>query len=100
MSKGTLNSTKIGKSRARFNRSVLEIILSASRLTGRNKNDFIASTPKTAQKASEVPQIINLSVEDQIRFAKLLLSPPSPPSPALERAKEAYRQLIRHSTNG
>jgi uncharacterized protein (DUF1778 family) len=40
--------------------------------------------------------VIRLSVEDQRRFAELLLDPP-PPAPALERAKHAHARLIRKS---
>jgi uncharacterized protein (DUF1778 family) len=38
-------------------------------------------------------KFIQLSIEDQIRFAKMLASPPKP-NPALKRAQEAHNRLI------
>jgi len=40
--------------------------------------------------------LIRLSVEDQCRFAELLLDPPAS-APALERAKRAHARLIGES---
>ena len=45
----------------------------------------------------EGTDLIRLSAEDQIRFAKLLLDPP-PLNPAMERAREAYARLFGKST--
>lgn len=49
-----------------------------------------------ASRAIEEAQIIRLSVEDQRMFAEAILNPPAP-SPALLRAAEAYRSLIKAS---
>ena len=44
--------------------------------------------------ARKDPPIIRLSVDDQRRFAELLLDPPAL-LPAMERAREAHVALIR-----
>jgi len=45
----------------------------------------------------EETHLIRLSVDDQSRFAELLLDPPALSS-AMERAREAHSRLIRNST--
>jgi uncharacterized protein (DUF1778 family) len=47
-------------------------------------------------RAIEEAQIIRLSVADQQAFAEAMLNPPAP-GPALLRAAEAHRDLIRIS---
>lgn len=49
-----------------------------------------------SRKDAEEAPVIRLSVEDQQRFAELLLDPP-PLSPAMERALEAHRRMVRYS---
>ena len=48
----------------------------------------------SAHRIIEEAHLIRLSVEDQQRFAELLLDPPAP-APALEHAQGAHAKLIR-----
>ena len=50
----------------------------------------------TQNEIVEDENSIRLSVEDQVRFAELLLNPPEL-SPALLRASETHKRLIRDS---
>jgi len=49
---------------------------------------------EAANRTIEEAHLIQLSVEDQRRFAECLLNPPNP-SPALTRARKAHVRLIR-----
>jgi hypothetical protein len=44
----------------------------------------------------EDTQIIRLSADDQRAFAEAMLNPPEP-TPALQRAVDRYRAIVRHS---
>lgn len=69
----------------------------AAALQGRSISDFVvAAAQEVAQRTIEEAAIIRLSIEDQERFANLLLDPPVL-SPAMERARAAHRRLIRDS---
>ena len=66
----------------------------AAELQGRSVSDFVvAAALKDAQRTIEDAQIVRLSVEDQRRFAELVLNPP-PLAPAMKRALGARKQLI------
>jgi uncharacterized protein (DUF1778 family) len=61
----------------------------------RSVSDFVvAAAREAAARTIEETQIIRLSVEDQRAFAEAILNPP-PPAPALLRAAEVYRSLIK-----
>lgn len=67
----------------------------AAALQGRSISDFVvAAAQEAAQRTIEEAQIVRLSLEDQERFAALLLDPPVL-SPAMERARAAHGRLIR-----
>ena len=51
-----------------------------------------------ARKTIDEAHTIRLSLDDQRRFADLLINPPAMPE-AMLRAKEAHAQLIGNSTN-
>ncbi len=69
----------------------------AAALQGRSISDFVvAAAQEVAQRTIEEAAIIRLSIEDQERFANLLLDP-LVLSPAMERARAAHRRLIRDS---
>jgi uncharacterized protein (DUF1778 family) len=69
----------------------------AAEIQGRSLSDFVvAAAEEAASRTIEETQIIRLSVEDQRAFADAVLNPPSP-SPALLRAAEAHRELIKDS---
>lgn len=79
---------------ARIAPDALALVRRAAELQGRSVSDFVvAAALKDAQRTIEDMQLVRLSVEDQRRFAKLLLSPP-PVAPAMKRALSARRRLI------
>ena len=83
---------------ARIAPDVLAVVRRAAELQGRSISDFlVAAAKEAAYRAIEESQIIRLSVDDQQRFADLLLNPP-PPTPAMDRAFKAHVRLIREAT--
>ena len=73
---------------------VLMLVRLAAEIQGRSVSDFlVVSAQEAAYRAIEAAQIIRLSIEDQQRFADVLLKPPAP-SPALKRAGRAHKKLI------
>jgi uncharacterized protein (DUF1778 family) len=82
---------------ARIAPDALAVVKRAAEIQGRSLSDFVvAAAQEAAHRTIEETHLIRLSVEDQRRFADLLLNPPGP-SPALLRAKEAHARLIRDS---
>lgn len=80
---------------ARITPDALKVVRRAAELQGRSVSDFIvAAAQEAANRTIQETQIVRLSVEDQRAFAEAILNPPSP-SPALIRAAEAHRSLIR-----
>lgn len=80
---------------ARIAPDTLAVVKRAAELQGRSVSDFVvAAAQEAANRTIEEMQIIRLSVEDQRAFAAAILNPP-PPGPALIRAAEAHRRLIR-----
>jgi len=80
---------------ARIAPDALAVVKRAAELQGRSVSDFVvAAAQEAANRTIEETQIIRLSVEDQRAFAAAILNPP-PPTPALLRAAEAHRRLIR-----
>ncbi|HMM52006.1 MAG: DUF1778 domain-containing protein [Burkholderiales bacterium] len=79
---------------ARIAPDALAIVRRAAEIQGRSISDFlVAAALKDAQRTIEDAQIIRLSVDDQRRFAELLLNPP-PLAPAMQRALKARKRLI------
>ena len=88
-------SNRTSRIEARISPDALQVVKRAAELQGRSVSDFIvAAAQEAAQRTIEESHIIRLSVEDQARFAELLLNPPEP-SHALKRAKEAHSRLVR-----
>jgi uncharacterized protein (DUF1778 family) len=82
---------------ARIAPDALAIVKRAAEIQGRSVSDFVVSAAQeAAARAIEETQIIRLSVEDQRAIASAILDPPSP-TPALVRAAQAYRALIKQS---
>lgn len=80
---------------ARITPDALAVVRRAAELQGRSVSDFVvAAAQDAANRTIEEAQIVRLSVEDQRAFADAIINPP-PPSPALIRAAEAHRTLIR-----
>lgn len=79
---------------ARIAPDALAVVRRAAELQGRSVSAFlVAAALKDAQRTIEDAQIIRLSVDDQQRFADLLLSPP-PLAPAMKRALDARKRLL------
>jgi uncharacterized protein (DUF1778 family) len=80
---------------ARIAPEALQIVKRAAEIQGRSVSDFVvAAAQEAAQRTIEETHLIRLSVEDQARFADLLLNPPEP-SRALKRARDAHRRSVR-----
>ena len=79
---------------ARIAPDALAVVRRAAELQGRSVSDFlVAAALKDAHQTIEDAQIVRLSVDDQHRFAELLLNPP-PLVPAMKRALKARQRLI------
>ena len=90
-------STRTARVEARIAPDALAIVRRAAELQGRSVSDFlVAAALKDAHQTIEDAQIIRLSVDDQQRFADLLLNPP-PLVPAMQRALKARKRLIAGS---
>lgn len=90
----TQETTRTARVEARIAPDALAVVRRAAELQGRSVSDFlVAAALKDAQQTIEDAQIIRLSVDDQQRFANLLLNPP-PLAPAMKRALKARKRLI------
>lgn len=86
--------TRTARVEARIAPDALAVVRRAAELQGRSVSDFlVAAALKDAQKTIEDVQIIRMSVDDQQRFAELLLNPPAL-APAMKRALRARGRLI------
>jgi uncharacterized protein (DUF1778 family) len=82
---------------ARIAPDALSIVKRAAEIQGRSVSDFVvAAAQEAASRTIEEAQIIRLSVADQRAFAEGILNPP-PSTPALQRAADAYRRLVKDS---
>jgi uncharacterized protein (DUF1778 family) len=88
------NVNRTARLEARIAPQSLAIVRRAAEIQGRSVSDFVvAAAEEKARKTIEESHIVRLSVDDQQRFAELLLAPPAL-SPAMERAREAHVNLI------
>ena len=91
------SSNRTARIEARIAPDTLLIVKRAAELQGRSVSDFVVDAAReAAHRTIEESHLIRLSVEDQIRFAELILDPPDL-SPAMKRAKDAHARLIRES---
>ena len=82
---------------ARISPLGLRMIKRAAEIQGRSVSDFVvAAAQEAAQRTIAETHIIKLSLDDQRALAEALLNPPEP-GPALRKAREAHRRLIRES---
>ena len=89
-----IDSTRTARVEARIAPDALAVVRRAAELQGRSVSDFlIAAALKDAHRTIEYAQIIRLSVDDQQRFADLLLNPPQL-APAMKRALKARQRLV------
>lgn len=73
---------------------VRKVVKHAAEIQGRSMSDFIvAAAEEAARKAIEDARVIELTVDEQQRFAAALLDPPELGS-AWTRARESHRRLI------
>lgn len=94
MADGNARSQRI---EARIAPDALAAVKRAAEIQGRSVSDFIvAAAWDAAQRTISDAQVVRLSLEAQTAVADLLINPPTP-GPALRRAFEAHRQLIRES---
>jgi uncharacterized protein (DUF1778 family) len=90
----TQESARSARVEARIAPEALAVVRRAAELQGRSISDFlVAAALKDAHKTIEDTQVIRLSVDDQHRFAEMLLNPP-PLAPAMQRALKARKQLL------
>ena len=93
----SLSSNRSARIEARIAPEVLAAVKRAAEIAGRSVSDFVVDAARlAAERTIAETQIIRLSLADQERVAVLLASPPKA-SPALDRAWEAHRALIRES---
>jgi uncharacterized protein (DUF1778 family) len=90
--------TRTARIEARIAPEALSVVKRAAELQGRSVSDFVVESAVTmAEKTIEETCLIRLAVEDQRAIAEALLNP-APLAPAMERAIERYRTLIKAST--
>jgi uncharacterized protein (DUF1778 family) len=93
----TAESTRTARIDARIAPDVLAVVRRAAEIQGRSVSDFVvAAAQDAAHKTIAEAHIIRLSVQDQQRFAELLIEPPAL-APAMARARKAHSRLIRTS---
>lgn len=88
------DSNRTTRVEARIAPDMLAMVRRAAELEGRSLSDFLVNAAQeAARRTIERVQIIQLSVEEQERFANLLLDPPAPAA-AMKRAADAHRKLL------
>jgi uncharacterized protein (DUF1778 family) len=91
------SSARTARLEVRVSPEMLAVVKRAAEIQGRSVSDFAVTTlQEAAHRTIEETQIIRLSVEDQHRIAEALLNPPEP-TPALRKAFEHHRRLIKES---
>jgi uncharacterized protein (DUF1778 family) len=89
--------TRTARIEARITPDGLAIVKRAAEIQGRSLSDFVvAAAQEAAHQTIERVEIIRLSVEDQRILAEAILNPP-PLAPAMERAIEHYRRVVKAS---
>jgi uncharacterized protein (DUF1778 family) len=88
-------ATRTARLEARITREALAVVRRAAEIQGRSVSDFVvAAAQEAAQKTVAEVEVIRLSREAQEKFVELLMNPP-PLAPALKKAFERHRALIR-----
>lgn len=88
-------SNRTSRLEARIAPDALLIVKRAAEMQGRSVSDFVvAAAQEAAQRTIAESYLIRLSVDDQNRFAELMLNPPEP-TDALKRAREAHGRLVQ-----
>ena len=85
------DTTRTERVEARIAPDVLAVIRRAAEIEGRSISDFlVGAAQEAARRTIEQTQIIHLSMEEQQRFASLLLDPPAR-APAMAGAAKDTR---------
>ncbi len=93
----TQDTARTARVEARIAPEALAAVRRAAELQGRSVSDFlVAAALKDAYQTIEDAQIVRLSVNDQQRFADLLLKLP-PLNAGMKRAIKACKRLIVES---
>ena len=93
----SLSTNRSARIEARIAPDTLAAVKRAAEIAGRSVSDFVVDAARlAAERTIAETQIIRLSLADQERVAALLTNPPKA-SPALDRAMDAHRRLIRPS---
>lgn len=80
---------------ARLPQSVLDLIKTAADLQGRSLSEFvIGSAREAAERTLQEQAHLELSLDDQVRFAKAMLSPQTV-APAMRRAARTHAVLVK-----
>jgi len=89
--------TRTARIEARIAPDALAIVKRAADIQGRSVSDFVVTAAQeAANRTIAEAHIIKLSIEDQRAFAEAILNPPEP-TPALRRAFDRHRELIKES---
>ena len=80
---------------ARITREALAVVRRAAEIQGRSVSDFVvAAAQEAAERTVTEIEVIRLSREAQEKFAALLMNPPRL-APALKKAFERHKSLVR-----
>ena len=91
------DTAKTTRFETRLTPYVRKIIQRAAEIQGRSMSDFVVTAAaQAAEKALKDAQIIELSLEDQRRFAEALLNPPEL-GPVWKKARDTHRRLVSKS---
>lgn len=90
----SIDTSRTTRVEARIAPDVLAVVRRAAEIEGRSVSDFlVGAAQEAARRTIEQAQIIRLSMDEQQRFASLLLDPPAL-APAMKRAEQAHKKLI------
>lgn len=89
------NAQRTSRVEARIAPEALRLVRRAAEIQGRSVSDFVtAAAYEAAVETVQRHHVIELTPEDQLLVAELLLREP-PPSSELDRAADAHRRLVQ-----
>ena len=87
-------ATSSARLEARISTELHGLLKRAAEIQNRTMTDFVVSAVQdAARRAVDQAEVIRLTLADQERFARALISPPKP-NPALKRAFARHRKLV------
>jgi len=94
MPRKKVRSTRV---QTRLTPDILKVVRRAAEIEGVSVSGFIAAAARqVAYDKIKEAHVIRISIEDQRAFFDALLNPPEP-GPAMRKAFEAHRRLIKQS---